>query len=264
MLTLDNWSRLELMAKRRKRKSANRKKWIIVISIVFLLAAGFLYVFYFRQKVADTFDKSNKYYVKGIDVSHHNPILDWNEVKNQNLHFTYIKATEGITHDDRNYLYNYKLAKENNIKVGSYHFYNFAVSGREQAKHFIKVAQCESGDLLPAIDVEHSPSNPYSKDTAYVKSVIKELQILEKELYEYYGYHPMVYTNMDCYKLYIKDRFPDNPIWICNLKGEPKDDVKNWVIWQFTHKGELPGIVGDIDFNYFRYSYERLWEISFP
>lgn len=253
------------MAKKKKRSSNHKKKWIIIVSAIFLLLTILSYLFYRQVSSVNTFDKSNKYHVKGVDVSHHNPILDWNEVKNQNIHFAYIKATEGITHDDRNYIYNYKLAKENNVKVGSYHFYSFAVSGLEQAKHFIRVAQCESGDLLPAIDVEHSPANPYNKDTTYVKSVIKELQVLEKELYEYYGFRPVIYTNMDCYKLYIKDRFPDNPIWICNLKSEPKDDdVKNWVIWQFTHKGELPGIVGDIDFNYFRYSFERLREISFP
>lgn len=254
------------MTKRKKQDShlTYQKKWIVICLAVFVVSVVLPYIFYKKGSFSNTFDKSDKYHVKGIDVSHHNPILDWNEVKNQNIQFAYIKATEGITHDDRNYIYNYKLAKESNVKVGSYHFYSFAISGREQAKHFIKTARCESDDLLPAIDVEHSPANPYSKDTAYVKSVIKELCILENELYEYYGLRPVIYTNMDCYKLYIKDHFPHNPIWICSLREEPNEDVKKWIIWQFTHKGELPGIVGDIDFNYFRYSFERLREISLP
>lgn len=249
---------------RNKKQLRNIKIVASVVTLIVLVFSLSYYFYHKKHRQASTFDNS-KYFVKGIDVSHHNPILDWTEVRNQNISFVYIKATEGITHDDRNYRSNYKLSKENNIKVGAYHFYSFGISGREQAKHFINVAKCKSGDLFPAIDVEHSFSNIYSKDTIYTRNLLKELSVLEKELYEHYGFHPIIYTNMDCYKLYIKDRFPDNYIWICDLRSEPSDhNVQNWIIWQFTHKGELPGIVGDVDFNYFRYSFDRLNEITIP
>lgn len=248
--------------KPKKRKSDNKLKSITLVAtlIVLFLSLGY---FFYKKSTANTFNESQKYQVKGIDVSHHNPILDWAEVKRQNIHFTYIKATEGITHEDRNYSYNYKLAKDNNIKTGSYHFYNFGISGREQAKHFIRIAKCQSGDLIPAIDVEHSPANPYSKDPVFIKSVIKELKVMENELYEYYGVHPIIYTNTDCYKLYINNSFPNNPIWISSLNKEPNNEIKNWIIWQFTHTGELDGIVGNLDLNYFRYSFEELQKIQF-
>lgn len=248
--------------KPKKRKSDNKLKSITSVAtlIVLFLTLGY---FFYKKSTANTFNESQKYQVKGIDVSHHNPILDWAEVKRQNIHFTYIKATEGITHEDRNYSYNYKLAKDNNIKTGSYHFYNFGISGREQAKHFIRIAKCQSGDLIPAIDVEHSPANPYSKDPVFIKSVIKELKVMENELYEYYGVHPIIYTNTDCYKLYINNSFPNNPIWISSLNKEPNNEIKNWIIWQFTHTGELDGIVGNLDLNYFRYSFEELQKIQF-
>ena len=249
--------------KTKKRKSHNKLKSITLVAtlIVLFLTLGY---FFYKKSTANTFNESKKYQVKGVDVSHHNPILDWAEVKRQNIHFTYIKATEGITHDDRNYPYNYKLAKENNIKTGSYHFYNFGISGREQAKHFIRVAECQSGDLIPAIDVEHSPSNPYSKDPIFIKSVVKELKVMENEMYEHYGVHPIIYTNTDCYKLYINNSFPNNPIWISSLNKEPSDDIKNWIIWQFTHTGELDGIVGDLDLNYFRHPFDELQKLQLP
>ena len=252
------------MSSKKKKKADRNVKMIIVISTLIILAFSLGFYYYNLRKLSNTFNRDNKYSVQGIDISHHNPILNWAEIRNQNINFAYLKATEGISHDDRNYPYNYKLASENGIKVGSYHFYNFAISGREQAKHFINVTQYKSGDLLPAIDVEHSPANPYSIDTAFTKNVIKELQIMENELYEYYGFHPIIYTNLDCYKLYIKNSFPDNLLWISCLANEPSDDIKNWVIWQFSHEGKLPGIVSDIDFNYFRYSIDRINEICFP
>lgn len=246
-----------------KKKNDNKLKIIITIFAIFLSLMSLSYYFYKNRK-SDNFDRSPQYTVKGIDISHHNPILNWQEIRHQNISFAYIKATEGITHEDRNYSYNYQLARESNIKIGSYHFYTFGISGRDQAKHFIKTAQCNSGDLLPAIDVEHSPNNPYSTDSVYVNQVIKELKILENEVFDHYGFHPIIYTNLDCYKLYIHTNFPDNLIWISSLNKEPSSEITNWVIWQFTHKGELEGIVGDIDFNYFRYTFDQLNEISLP
>ncbi|NDV78840.1 glycoside hydrolase family 25 protein [Dysgonomonas sp. 511] len=249
---------------RRKKTLPSRKAkfLIIALSAIFSSVLIFLLIKSFSGKT-ETFD-SNKYFVKGIDVSHHNPILDWKNVKLQNISFAYLKATEGNSHIDRNYPYNYDLATKAGVATGAYHFYTFALSGEEQARHFLKTAKFASGDLLPAIDVEHSPANPYSKDEKYRALVVNELKVLENELYEHFGIHPVIYTNRDCYKHYIKGHFPDNIIWICDLDKEPGEKLGNWRIWQFSHKGELAGVDGHIDLNYYRYSYEEFKELLLP
>lgn len=235
---------------------------IIIAAICLSIAAFFVIKGYFSGE-PESFD-SNKYFVKGIDVSHHNPILNWDNVMEQNISFAYLKASEGNTHQDRNYPYNYDLAQKSNIRVGSYHFYTFGLSGKEQARHFLNTAKFKTGDLIPAIDVEHSPANPYNKDRDYIKLVIEELKALENELYEHFGIHPVIYTNKDCYKLYINGHFPDNIIWMCDLHNEPSDNITNWRIWQFSHKGELPGVEGHVDLNYYRFSFEEFRELLLP
>lgn len=254
------------VVRRKKRSSKTDSTKKIAISMLVFTVAGILAFIIYNKYWGEEPNKfySDKYVVKGIDVSHHNPILNWEMVMEQDISFAYIKATEGITHEDRNYIYNYDLAKKTNVKVGSYHFYTFGLSGIEQARHFIKKAKCRKGDLIPAIDVEHSPANPYSKDEKYIALVVSELKILENALYEHYGVHPVIYTNKDCYKLYVKKNFPDNLIWMCDLHNEPSDDVTNWRIWQFSHKGNLPGIDGDIDLNYYRYSFDQFKELLLP
>jgi len=251
---------------KKRKKTNNPTDRVIKVIIISVIAISVFAICYYllihSKKESSTFDKT-KFTVRGVDISHHNPIIDWNEVHEQNIGFVYMKATGGISHLDRNYIYNYKAAKDKGIKAGSYHFYLFAASGEEQARHFIRTAKCESGDLYPAIDVEHSPDNPYSQDTAYISIVINELKVLENELYEYYGVHPLIYTNRDCHKLYINNNFPDNMIWMCDLDIEPSD-IDNWIIWQFSHKGELPGVAGNIDLNYFRYTYDQLPKILIP
>lgn len=249
----------------RKKKNAqkNIKKYIFTFSLALLLSilAFFLIKDYLQEP--ESFE-SKKYYVKGIDVSHHNPILNWRSLLDENITFAYIKSTEDTSHIDRNYIYNYELARETNIKVGAYHFYRFTLSGKEQAHHFLRNTKFEVGDLIPAIDVEHSTLNVYKKEKEYTDSVVKELKILENELYEHFGVHPIIYTNKDCYKLYIKNNFPENIIWMCDLHNEPSDDIDNWRIWQFSHKGELAGIDGHIDLNYYRYSFEEFKELLLP
>lgn len=251
--------------KRRSKKSDPIKRIAISLLLVALIGIG---LFFFLHKktfnpIPNTFE-STKYIVKGIDLSHHNPILNWDLMREENISFVYLKATEGTIHQDRNYIYNYDLARKANIKVGTYHFYSFGISGKEQFIHFRNIAKVGTGDLLPAIDVEHSSANPFSKDEKYISLVINELKVLENEFYNYYGIRPVIYTNRDCYKLYIKDNFPDNIIWMCDLQAEPSEKLKNWRIWQFTHTGNLPGFEGNFDLNYYRYSFSEFKELLVP
>ncbi|WP_029904397.1 glycoside hydrolase family 25 protein [Prevotella sp. 10(H)] len=256
---------LRKAGRKRKSKKTDKKKYILIFSIAAAVCLSVIAFFVIKDSFgeAESFE-SSKYFVKGVDVSHHNPILNWESVLEQGITFAYMKATEGTSHEDRNYRYNYQLARGTNIKVGSYHFYTFGLSGKEQAQHFLKIAKFGSGDMIPAIDVEHSPANIYSKDKDYIKGVIDELKLLENELYEHFGVNPVIYTNKDCYKLYIKGNFPDNLIWMCDLHNEPSDDIKNWRIWQFSHKGELPAVEGHIDLNYYRYSFQDFKELLLP
>ncbi|NDV67452.1 glycoside hydrolase family 25 protein [Dysgonomonas sp. 25] len=251
--------------KRTDKESVRIKRLAIGLLILAFLGAALTFAYFKYWKTEPNKFDSDKYVVRGIDVSHHQPVLDWSVVAGKNnITFAYIKATEGLTHTDRNYAENYVGAQKAGVLIGAYHFYTFGVSGKEQAKHFIKHAKSGSGDLIPVIDVEHSKSNPHSKDSTFNASVKNELKHLEMALYEHYGVRPMIYTNKECYKLYVKDVLPNNYIWICDLHREPGDDIKNWRIWQFSHTGKLSGVGEKIDLNYYRYSFREFRELLLP
>ena len=62
-----------------------------------------------KGHTANTEKVSKEYH--GIDVSHHQKQIDWEQVKkDKNIEFVYIKATEGATHLDKQYKYNIKSA----------------------------------------------------------------------------------------------------------------------------------------------------------
>lgn len=234
----------------------------LIILLIILILASQIYKGIFSNQ-SNTF-RSDKYIVKGIDISHYQSTINWDMLANQDITFVYMKATEGITLQDKSYKTNYESARKTNIRIGSYHFYIFGASGSDQARHFINTAQCQSGDMIPAIDVEHSILNPYSTDSIFIASIRLELKVLENKLYEHYGVHPMLYTSTDFYNLYIKNFFPDNIIWISDLYNEPSDQIRNWRLWQFSHEGILSGLNEKVDLNYYRYSFREFKELLLP
>lgn len=249
----------------RKRKAAHRRlKW--VYTLVAIATICFLLWGIKKLKTAEkeSFTEIPNFVVRGIDLSHHNEIPEPQKLLNERVSFVYLKATEGTDHLDRNYPFNYKQMKSVGIHVGAYHFYSFGVSGKKQAEHFIQTAKLEASDLIPVIDVEHSPNNPYSTDTAYVNKVVYELKNLETELFQYYGKRPMIYTNKECYGLYIEKNFPDNFLWVVDLHNEPPLEIKNWRIWQFSHQGKVKGVNGKVDLNYYRYALKNFNELLLP
>lgn len=257
---------------RRKRKKVSKKRqkalWLIAASFSVLFAIGvYRFILYSKKELFHSFDNppfSQKYLVRGVDVSHHNSYINWNQLRKDNITFVYLKSTEGTDHKDRDYNRNYKVARDAGLKVGTYHFYTFGSDGKKQAQHFIRNSTVKPGDMIPAIDVEHSAINRPRNDKESYEKMIKELGRLESALTKQYGKRPVIYTNKECYRMYIKDNFPDNPLWICDLHDEPNDDYKNWVIWQFSHTGKINGVINDIDLNYYRNSFDDFKKLLLP
>ena len=263
-------AKVSLFAK--KKLKLNKEEYTITLIVSVIIISSVLLIVFDSIKKSNTksfhsfYDNkySNKYVIRGIDISHHNGTLDWAALKSEGIMFAYMKSTEGTSHKDKKYSENYISSKQADIKVGTYHFYTFGLDGIEQAQHFIRNSKVGKTDLIPAIDVEHSSINRYSKDKSYRKKVIAELMKMENEMFDYYGVRPMIYTNKDCYKLYIENNFSDNLIWMSDLLHEPHPKDCNWVIWQFSHTGNINGISGDIDLNYFRYSFRQFSQILMP
>ena len=181
--------------------------------------------------------------VWGIDVSHHQSAINWEKLGEQKPNFMFIKASEGVTCQDERYCENYNEAKKLGILVGSYHFFSYKTSGKDQATNFLSVAQHKSGDLFPVLDAEFRKKMP-KKDF-----VTKELTDFINAVYESLGYYPIIYCNYNFYKLYLKEHLPINcKLWIVDYKEKPECD---WTFWQSTDRLKIAGISGFVDLNKF-------------
>ncbi|MBR1626821.1 MAG: hypothetical protein IJ681_06725 [Bacteroidales bacterium] len=247
------------MTKKRTKKLTKRAIIISTVLLVLFILARIIYTYgsdYYRQYYAcpQLAVDSVKYPVMGIDISAHQGKIDWKVVSDSKVSFAFLKATEGADFVDKSFSDNWKKAKKENMVVGAYHFFRFSKDGRIQAKNFISNVKLDENDLPPVVDFEASYGNRLGK--YQTKQVQNNLLKCLREMEKHYGLKPIIYTNVETYNKYIKGNFDEYPLWICKLCNEPSKTV-SWTFWQYSHKGSVAGIKGNVDVNLYNGTYNE-------
>ncbi len=231
----------------------NKKLWIkILIAIAVVVICGItLVVLVWNGVILLNNPSRNKYPVRGVDVSHYQGEIDWPVLASEGIDFAFIKATEGSSHVDECFEYNYEEARKTKLYVGAYHFFSFDSKGETQAENFIKAVEGYDSMLPPVVDVEYYNS----KNPATRESIAAELKPMLKILEEHYGKKPVIYTTEDFYEKFFSKDYEDFDIWIRDVVSKPKlSDGKEWTFWQYTNRETLSGYDGEekyIDVNVF-------------
>lgn len=203
------------------------------------------------------------YEVQGIDVSHYQGAVDWEEIAAQDVDFAFIKATEGSSHVDEYFYDNWQAAAQTELYVGAYHFFSFDSPGQTQAELFIDTVGDLKGKLAPAIDIEYYGEK--EKDPPKQEAVRKELRDMLEILEEHYQKTPVIYTTYKVYDRYLKGEFEEYPLWLRNVYYPPMGDLgEKWTFWQYTDRAVLEGYEGEekyIDRNVFRGTLDELEEL---
>lgn len=225
----------------------NKTFTIIVISALSMLIYSF-------TENSNSNILSNKNTIWGIDISHHQKNINWNNLDHKKPHFVFLKATEGASHCDTKYNEHKKILRQKEILNGSYHFFSYTTSGKKQSDFFMKIAKFKKGDLAPVLDVE------FKKNMPLKHKVRKELLAFINNVETKLGVKPIIYCEYDFYKKYLKDDLKDQyPLWISDFYREPKN---NYTFWQKTDKFKHPAFKGNIDYNIFNGSLSDLEKLK--
>ena len=226
--------------------------FIIAIAITAIVAVcGVIHAY--RQYIANSptiEPDANLYPIRGIDISAHNGVIDFEKVKNAGYQFAIIKATEGTDFKDAMFIDNLRQARQAGLKVGAYHFFRFDTDGYLQALNLLHSLRHRKLDFPIAIDIERF-GNPDGHQASIIISRLQDMiTCLEKE-----GVDIILYSNKDDYDKYLKGKFDNYPLWICTFT-EPEPNL-NWDIWQYSHRGTIDGIKGDVDLNTIKTEFYR-------
>ena len=75
--------------------------------------------------------------LSGIDVSHHNDVIDFDKVRAAGNRFVYVKASQDTEFIDPLFPANMARARAAGLAAGGYHFFDYTLDGKAQADHFL-------------------------------------------------------------------------------------------------------------------------------
>ena len=183
--------------------------------------------------------------MKGIDVSVHNGVIDWNKVKAAGIQFAILRAGYGrvASQKDGKFEENYKNAKAAEIPVGAY-WYSYAVTpdeARLEAQVCLEILKGKQFEFPIFFDQEEKKTLDTGK--ANCSAMIRAFcEVLEKA-----GYWVGLYTSRSCLSTHIEEDIKTRyAIWAAEWAS--KLNYSGSVgIWQYSSKGKINGISGDVD-----------------
>jgi lysozyme len=186
--------------------------------------------------------------VQGIDVSHLQQTIDWNEVRQAGKAFAFMKATDGITWTDPEFATNWSGAAAAGILRGAYHFYETNDDPTAQAESFLKVVQLAPGDLPPVVDIEKTKSGESASQ------IVQDLQTWLDVVEQATGRVPIIYTNPSYWNSLGTSAFGRYPLWVAEYGVQsPKlpSGWTSWTFWQSSESGTVAGISTTVDLDVF-------------
>lgn len=211
--------------------------------------------------------------VNGIDISHHNGIINWNLVNPKQVEFVFCKATQGRSYKDELLQTNMSELARLGFNRGAYHFFSFmGVGAAEQADNFLScgIDYKVKGVLPPVLDVEWQATNAINdyiiqNRKACAQKIQDWLDLVQKATKR----KPIIYTARGFWNDILGNPagFEQYPLWVASYRNDRPTIPGNWAgyqIWQYTEKGHVDGITGNIDRNLFNGSRQQLKKMASP
>lgn len=198
--------------------------------------------------------------IKGIDVSEHNGVVDWQKVKASDIKFAILRAGFGSESDeqiDKQFERNYAECKRLGIPCGAYHYsYAFTeAQAKQELQFFLKLLKGKKFEFPVYYDVEDEKYvHPQLgiKQNQLPKKTLTNIVIIFCDGLEKAGYYAGLYSNPNwLFNNFERERLTRFDLWLAEWSS-----VKRYPyacgVWQNTNKGRVNGINGctDLDIAY--------------
>lgn len=190
----------------------------------------------------------------GIDVSKWNGDIDWDKVKDDGIEFAMIRcgyrgSVTGALVEDPNFMKNIRGAKAAGLKVGIYFFTQATneIEAVEEASMVVALCDGYEIDYPIVIDTEGAGGNGRADalDVETRTNICKAFC----ETIENAGYEAGVYASRSWYNQNLEvSKLDDYRIWLAEYRSTPLYSGY-YDMWQYTSKGCVDGIAGNVDLN---------------
>lgn len=218
-----------------------KKRFIILL--VFIVTM--LFQFYILVLPSFAFSPSGDTIYEGIDVSSWQGEIDFSQVKASGIEVVYIKSSEGFRSVDSYFEQNYANAKNAGLKVGFYHY----VTARsvedavKQANFFVSTISGKNPDCKLAMDFESFGSLGREEINQIALTFMQTVKNVS-------GKDVIIYSDEYNANSTFESNLAIYPLWVAQYEvSEPtvREHWSNWAGWQYTDRGEVPGISSYVD-----------------
>lgn len=195
--------------------------------------------------------------MKIIDVSKHNGVIDWKKVRASGIEGVIIRAGYGksISQKDTMFEKNYSGAAEVGLHIGAY-WYSYAVSAaeaRQEAAAFLEAVKGKKFDLPLWLDIEDKCQLHLGKSTCTDITATFLTDIENAGYYAgVYSFDSFFSSNLEPW---IRSRYA---VWAARVENVLPEFAAEWGIHQYSWKGRVGGIIGEVDMNNCRRDYPTI------
>lgn len=189
--------------------------------------------------------------LKGIDVSKYQGEIDWEKAKESGMvQFALLRAGYGrfLKQEDPTFDTNYSKCKELDIPVGVY-WYSYATSKSEaeqEADICLQVLDGKSLEYPVFFDQEYEPNI-----TVLSKQTKTDICLAFMNKIKAAGFKTGLYCSRDwIFSHLYKNQLTGYDKWIAEYNSSCKYTDSDLCIWQYTSRGSVPGISGNVDLDY--------------
>lgn len=190
----------------------------------------------------------------GVDVSAFQGKIDWKKVASSGIEFAIVRLgyrgyESGKLVEDEYAKKNLDGAAEAGLKVGAY-FFSQALNLKEvdeEIEFMLKVLGEQHLDMPVVLDWEIPAAT--ARTANMTARTLTDIQHHFIDRMVELGYQPMVYFNWhQSENLYYLAELEHAPFWLALYQDRM---TYPWAVdmWQYTDKGRVPGINGDVDLN---------------
>ena len=183
---------------------------------------------------------------EGIDVSEWQGTINFEEVKGAGIDIVYIRASEGRNYIDPYFRENYENAKRNGLKTGFYHYLTARTEEEAiaEAEFFVRNINGTEPECKLAMDFESFGDLSVEEINEISNAFLERVQELS-------GKECVIYSDAyNAREVFDEELARKYAIWVADyFVEEPADNGKwsSWVGFQFTDRGRINGIDGNVD-----------------
>ncbi len=202
-----------------------------------------------------TYNHPEQQTFRGIDVSSHQETIDWTAVKNAGIEFAMLRVgyrgyTKGQLFIDNQFLHNVNHAEAVGMNIGIY-FFSQAISVEEaeqEAETVLKWIRGYEINYPIVFDWEHMYEDD-ARTNDLTGELLSNCALAFCNVIYRAGYTPMIYFNQHLgYTYYDLNRISAYDFWLAEYSEIPTF-FYHFEMLQYSNKGSIPGISGDVDLN---------------